>query len=171
MSFEYATTSNPIHEQITRLVQADLRQVSIDARIRYVPTTYFFAHDGYLANRDLDFAEFVRTLDADPSGSAGSGAYDSANIPTTANGFSGPNYAGYKNSRFDQLSRAAAAEMDRGKRAPLFAEMQQIFAEDLPALPLYVRAKIEVHKASLANWDTSGGPTEATYKAAALYFR
>ena len=181
LSFEYATTSDNIHQQIATLVQTDLRKVGMDARLRNVPATYYFARDGYLAKRELDFAEFVRTLDADPSGSAGSPAYDSANIPTAANGFGGLNYAGgvrrpvetgvARRRGVDGLPVWANAEVDRGKRAPLFAEMQQIFAEDLPALPLYVQARIEVHKANLVNWDTSGGPTQPTYKAAAMYFK
>jgi peptide/nickel transport system substrate-binding protein len=166
LSFEYATTGGNLHQLITQQVQADLRQVGIDARINLIPTTYYFAHDGYLAKRQLDFAEFIRTLDTDPSGSD----YESANIPTASNSYNGLNYSGYNNPRYDQLSRSASAEIDRSKRAPLFAEMQQIFAEDLPALPLYVRAKIEVHKTSLLNWETSGGDTPATYRAAALFF-
>ncbi|MFL5735290.1 MAG: ABC transporter substrate-binding protein, partial [Chloroflexia bacterium] len=167
LSFEYATTSGKVHELTTQLVRTDLLQVGIDARVRYVPSALFFAPAGYLAQRQFDLAEFSRTLDATPGGSV----YDSASIPSTANNLAGANYSGYSNPHFDLLSRAAAGEPARTTRAPLLAEMQQIFAEDLPALPLYTRAKIEVHKASLVNWETSGGDTPATYKVAALYFK
>ena len=49
--------------------------------------------------------------------------------------------------------------------------MQQIWTEDIPVIPLYVRAKIEVHKNSLVNWEVSGGTTQSTYKATIMYFK
>jgi peptide/nickel transport system substrate-binding protein len=168
LSFDYATTAgNKLREQVTQLVQADLKKVGIDARLKYVPSDVYFADDGYLAKREHDFAQYAWVLDADPSGSL----YDSQYVPSEANNYSGANYPGYKNDRYDQLSRAASNELQRSKRVPLFAEMQQIWNDDLPTVPLFTRLNIEVHKQNLANWQTSAGTTYPTYMSAAMYFK
>lgn len=168
LSFDYSTTAgNKLREQVTQLVAADLKQIGVQANLKYVPSDEFFANDGYLAKRAHDFAEYTWVLDVDPSGSL----YDSQNIPTPDNNYSGANYPGYSNPQFDQLSRAAANELDRSKRAPMFAQMQQIWNDELPSIPLFTRLTIEVHKANLVNWDTSPGTTNPTYKAASMYFK
>ena len=168
LSFDYATTAgNKFREQVTQLVQADLKQIGVQANLKYIPSDQYFADDGYLAKRQFDFAEYTWVLDVDPSGSL----FDSQYIPSADNNYSGANYPGYKNSQFDQLSRGAANELERAKREPMFAQMQQIFNQDLPTLPLFTRLNIEVHKANLVNWDVSSGTTYATYRAAAMYFK
>jgi len=168
LEFDYATTAgNAIRQQVTQLVAADLQKVGVKANLKYVPASEYFGDDGYLAKRQLDFAEYAWILDVDPGGSL----YDSQYIPSEANNYSGSNYPGYKSSKYDELSRGAANELDRTKRAPMFAEMQQIWTDDLPAIPLYTRLNIEVHKNSLVNWETSSGTTYATYKAANMYFK
>lgn len=168
LAFDYATTAgNKLREQVTQLVANDLKQIGVQANLKYEPSDTYFANDGYLAKRAHDFAEYTWVLDVDPSGSL----YDSQNIPTPDNNYSGANYPGYSNPKFDQLSRQAANELDRSKRAPMFAEMQQIWNDELPSIPLFTRLTIEVHKSNLANWDTSPGTTNPTYKAAAMYFK
>jgi peptide/nickel transport system substrate-binding protein len=168
LSFDYATTAgNKIREQVTQLVAADLKVVGIDAKLKYVPASQYFGDDGYLAKRQHDFAEYAWILDVDPGGSL----YDSQYVPSADNNYSGSNYPGYKNAKFDELSRAAANELDRTKRAPMFAEMQQVWTDDLPTIPLYTRLNIEVRKENLVNWETSAGTTYGTYKIAAMYFK
>jgi len=168
LEFNYATTAgNAIRQQVTQLVAADLKAVGANAILKYVPAAEFFGDDGYLARRQHDLGEYAWILDVDP----GSTLYDSQYIPSEANNFSGSNYPGYKNDKFDTLSRASNNEIDRTKRAPLFAEMQQIWTDDLPAIPLYTRLNIEVHKDNLVNWETSAGTTYATYKASNMYFK
>jgi peptide/nickel transport system substrate-binding protein len=168
LSFDYATVAgNKTREQITQLVANDLKQVGIDAKLKYVPSDYYFADDGYLSRREHDLGQYAWTLDVDPGGQL----YDSQLIPSEGNNYSGGNYPGFRNARFDELSRAAANEIDRNARAPLFAEMQSIWTEELPAIPIYVRSKIEVHKNNLVNWEVSGGIVYVTYKVAAMYFK
>ena len=64
----------------------------------------------------------------------------SDNIPTSDNGWSGQNYPGYSNKRMDDLIDSLELELDLDKRLTLWAELQRLYAEDLPALPLFFRA-------------------------------
>jgi peptide/nickel transport system substrate-binding protein len=168
LSFDYATTAaNKTREQITQLVAADLKAVGIDAKLKYVPSAEYFGDDGYLARRQHDFAQYAWILDVDP----GNTLYDSQYVPSAENNYSGSNYPGYRSAAYDRLSRAANNEIERPKRIALFAEAQSIWSDDLPAIPLYPRANIEVHKDSLVGWDVSSGTVYSVYKSQTMYFK
>jgi peptide/nickel transport system substrate-binding protein len=168
LSFLYgATTGSRTRATIGQSVIQDLRKIGIETTYRSLPPTIFFDDGGYLEARQFDLAGFTVVLDVEPNGTR----YDSQYIPSPQNNYTGTNYSGYRNPRFDQLARQEVSEVERSARAPLFAEMQSIIAEDVPSIPLYTRLHIEVHKVNLMNWDTSGGTTYTTYKAAAMYFK
>ncbi len=61
-------------------------------------------------------------------------------VPSKANNFAGENVGGYRNPRMDALLDAIEVELDRDKRRLLWAELQALYAEDLPDLPLTFRA-------------------------------
>jgi peptide/nickel transport system substrate-binding protein len=50
----------------------------------------------------------------------------------------GQNYAGFHHRRISEILEEARRTADRNRRAALYAEFQQIFMEEVPALPLYV---------------------------------
>ena len=64
----------------------------------------------------------------------------SQEIPSAENNWAGQNYTGWRNDEADSLIDAIELELDRDKRKALWSRLQAIYAEDLPALPLYVRA-------------------------------
>lgn len=49
----------------------------------------------------------------------------------------GQNYTGWNNRRADELMEVGRSVADQGRRIELYREFQQLFAEELPALPLY----------------------------------
>ncbi|MDA0148929.1 peptide ABC transporter substrate-binding protein [Vibrio sp. LaRot3] len=61
-------------------------------------------------------------------------------IPTKDNGWSGQNYAGYSNPEMDKVIEQIEAELNVEKRMELWKTFQNIYATELPALPLYYRA-------------------------------
>lgn len=56
--------------------------------------------------------------------------WDSANDPSVYN-------AGWKSEQFDQLVRQALLETDSSRRAALYAQADQVMAEEYPHVPLY----------------------------------
>ena len=79
----------------------------------------------------------------------------SSAIPTQANNWSGQNYTGFVNAEMDALIGKAEVELDRETRREYWRRMQQIYAEELPVLPLYFRAEAYV----LPTWLTGIEPT------------
>ena len=59
----------------------------------------------------------------------------------------GANRGHYSNARVDALLAAAAATIDEGFRRKAFVEVQQILAEELPAIPLWYPNNEVVHSA------------------------
>jgi len=68
----------------------------------------------------------------------------SEEIPSEANGWSGQNYTGFQNAEMDQLLDDIERELDREKRKAMWRRIQEIYASELPALPLYFRADAHV---------------------------
>ena len=70
-------------------------------------------------------------------------------IPTEANGWAGQNDTGFRNAEMDGLLDELERELDRDRRKTMWQRLQQIYAEELPALPLYFRSDA-AHLAALA---------------------
>ena len=67
----------------------------------------------------------------------------------------GANRGHYRNPQFDALADQIRAEMDREKRKAACSEVQKIFAEDLPYVPLWFTDVVSVHRRSLGSLDLS----------------
>jgi peptide/nickel transport system substrate-binding protein len=80
----------------------------------------------------------------------------SSQIPTAANNWAGANYIAFDNKRMDTLIDQAETELDPAKGKVLWAEMQKIYADELPVLPLYFRADPHVIPKWLAGYTPTG---------------
>ncbi|MBC7093262.1 peptide ABC transporter substrate-binding protein [Candidatus Bipolaricaulota bacterium] len=74
------------------------------------------------------------------------------NVPRRANAFAGSNVTGWINDEYDRLHFAALSEFDLDQRAHIIREMQVIFNEELPFVPLYERVEILTVKVGLVNY-------------------
>ena len=86
----------------------------------------------------------------------------SKEIPTAKNAYSGQNYPGFVNKEADSLIDAVSKEFDKAKRQKLMARLQEIYTEELPVLPLYLRASISVNPSNLKNFALTGHQYPAT---------
>lgn len=136
LSFEFGTTAgNRTREQVQQVLQSQWRQIGVEARVRNEPPRTFFG-DTMRMRRfgGLAMYAWVSAPQSVPRSSL-----HSDQIPSAANGWSGQNTPGYRNSEMDRLLDAAEIELDPARRRALFAGIQRLYAEDLPALPLYFR--------------------------------
>lgn len=68
----------------------------------------------------------------------------SSMIPSEANGWGGQNYTGYNNPEMDKTLDRMKFECEPKQNQALWDEMQSLYANDLPALPLYFRSNADV---------------------------
>jgi len=64
-------------------------------------------------------------------------------------GTSARNITGYADPAFDTLARSAAGYVTRAERRPLYLELQRIWSDALPGLPLYQELGVDVVPAGL----------------------
>jgi peptide/nickel transport system substrate-binding protein len=119
-------TGLPIVASIAVQVQAQLRAVGIDATLRSYDASVVFAHDGPFARGDFDLAFFQFFNYNDPDA-----ALFFSCAARAPNGF---NYARWCNPRYEQLSTAAVATVDRSVRRALYAQMERIILDDAPVI-------------------------------------
>ena len=123
-------------EQVQQVLQSQWRQLGIDVRIRNEPARVFF---GETVTKRKFSALALFAWSAAPENVPRTTLH-SQEIPTPENNWAGQNYTGYRNVEVDGLIDVIEIELDRDKRKALWSRLQVIYAEDLPALPLYVRA-------------------------------
>ena len=138
LSFELMTTAgNRSRELVEQVLQSQWRALGIDIRIRNEPARVFF---GQTVTQRKYPAMAMYAWISSPENVPRTTLY-SKEIPTAQNNWSGQNSPGFKNAEMDQLIDKVEVELDRDKRRAMWQRMQQIYAEQLPVLPLYFRAE------------------------------
>ena len=69
--------------------------------------------------------------------------YESSQIPNSQNNWLGANIAGYNNQQYDAACQAARQTRpdDAENYQQRYAEVQRLFAEELPVIPLFFRVR------------------------------
>ncbi|SDG28730.1 peptide/nickel transport system substrate-binding protein [Limimonas halophila] len=146
------TAGNRVRELVQTTLQSQWKAVGVDVRIANQPARVFFGET--MAKRDYKAMGMYAWLSAPRS--VPRTTLHSDHIPTADNNWSGQNYPGYTNKRMDELLTRIETELDTQKRHELFAEMQRLYAKDLPALPLYWRAQAHVLPTWLTGFRATG---------------
>ncbi len=116
-----------LNKRILDTVQAQWRKVGIEVTLEDRRMTEV------LPKRDFDLV-FYTWVNApefllEP-------VYGKSGIPSAENGYRGLNFPGFDNEEMNKVVSALTIEMDPAKRLLLWRRAQQIYAEELPALPL-----------------------------------
>ena len=152
------TAGNRTRELVEQVIQSQWRELGIDVRIRNEPPRVFFGET--VARRKftgLAMFAWVSSPESSPRG-----VLHSEEIPRPENGWSGNNVAAYANPEADRLTDAIEVELDAERRRALWAELQALYAEDLPALPLYFRANAYIRPKWLAGVRPTGHQFSST---------
>lgn len=117
--------------EIAEVLQEFLRQVGIDVELDIFEwaTTFTVLREEPLPYHLFTFGWLTTTSDADYTLYSN---YRSDQLPPES-----WNSWRYSNERVDELLAEARASVDIEERESLYAEVQEILAEDLPALPIY----------------------------------
>lgn len=130
------TAGSRSRDLVAQVLQAQWRKVGVEVRLRSEPPRVFFGDT--VTRRKFPHMALFAWYSAPES--VPRTTLHSSMIPSEGNNWAGQNYPGYVNPRMDQLIDAIEVELDHGKRVALWRELQQLYAEDLPALPLFFRA-------------------------------
>lgn len=156
--FEIVTTAgNAVRERSQQLFIDQWKQVGISVKVNNAPSAVVFASDFIEHASEGKWMAFMFAWTSS-LGEAGQ-LFQNKNlnsgqisVPDKSNNFAGQNIGGWKNDEFDKLTSEGAVEFDEAKRKQLFAQAQQVWAEDVPALPLRFRSNYYVTKKDLVNY-------------------
>ncbi len=141
LEFSYETTTATQRQQATQVMAQSMAQCGIKVNLNYYPASEWFADppEGKLFGRRFDLGQFAWLTGVEPPCEL----YLGTEIPTEANGWAGQNETGYNNPEYDKVCNAAKQSLPG---EPAYDEnhlkAQEIFAQDLPVVPLYLRLKL-----------------------------
>ncbi|HEX7035222.1 MAG TPA: peptide ABC transporter substrate-binding protein [Pseudomonadales bacterium] len=152
LRFEIVSTAgDKSRELVEQVLQSQWREAGIDLRIRNETPRVFFGDTlPRRAFEDMALYGIAATPEPVPRQTLHSSA-----IPSAANNFSGLNFPGFADAEVDRLIEALETELDPEARLPIWHRLQQIYADELPALPLFFRTNPYV----LPRWLTGVRPT------------
>ena len=139
-----------MRQSIAEIVQASLRE-TCGIGIEIVPQSGVEMYSEWpistVFGRQFDLAQYAWLLRGEPS----CDLYTSDEVPRAGKVF-GQNASGYSRTEFDQACAAALEGQSREGIASAHYTAQQIFAEDLPSLPLFFRQRIGVARPELSGF-------------------
>jgi peptide/nickel transport system substrate-binding protein len=137
LRFAFMTTAgNKTRELIQQVLQSQWRKVGIDVRIRNEPPRVFFGET--VTKRRFRGLAMYAWLSAPRNVPRTS--LHSETIPTEVNGWSGQNYAGFRNPEMDTVLDDVEIICEPKANQALWNRLQTIYSNELPVLPLYFRA-------------------------------
>lgn len=147
-----STAGNTTRERVQQVLQDMWKKVGIDVRIRNEPARVFFGET--VSKRQFSAMAMFAWISAPEN--VPRSTLHSEEIPSEQNGWSGQNYTGYSNPAMDQLLDAIEIELDPEARRTLWSDLQEIYAQELPAIPLYFRAETHIWPHWLKNIQPTG---------------
>jgi peptide/nickel transport system substrate-binding protein len=156
LSIEFMTTAgNRTRETVQQVLQSQWRRLGIDVRLRNEPARVFFGETmRKRAYTGLAMYAWVSSPENAPRSTL-----HSNEIPVAEKGFAGQNTPGFRNAEMDKLIDDIEVELDKEKRRVMWHRIQEIYAEELPVLPLFSRADPYI----VPKWLTGMVPTGHQY--------
>jgi peptide/nickel transport system substrate-binding protein len=153
LALELMTTAgNRTRELVEQVLQSQWKAIGVDIRIKNEAPRVFFGQT--VTQRKFTGLAMFAWISAPES--VPRTTLHSDHIPTESNNYSGQNYTGFKNAEMDKLIEDISIELDRTKRKALWRRLQEIYATELPVIPLYFRAEPYILPKWLAGLEPTG---------------
>lgn len=153
LSFEVVTTAgNRLREAEEQVLLQQWKAACIEVTVKNEPARILFG--GTLKHRTytgLAMYGWTSMVGEVPRTTLGTDA-----IPTATNNYGGANYIAFSDPKMDADIAAAQTELDPAKRKALWADMQRLYVDHLPALPLFFRADGHVTPTWLRGYAPTG---------------
>lgn len=173
LKVSYLVPADDEHQEAAALIQENLEACGFEVEIRTMEWQELLSAgpEGPVFGRNFDLAQFGWAAVDD----AGCALYLSSEIPGPypehSKGWGGSNAGGYSNQEYDQVCRASLLTLPAlessagaGRSAP------EIFAEDLPVLPLYTHSGIFASRSDLCGLSVESAGTDALWNLEAVNY-
>lgn len=146
----YDTTQALQRRQAAEILVASLQACGIGVQVNFHPAQEFYAEgpQGLLFGRNFDLAQYAigGALEATCRN------FMSDQVPNAQNHWIGANVEGFQSAEYDTLCRQALQSLpEEQSYQQAYAKLQQLFASQLPAIPLYARPRLAASRPDLCN--------------------
>ena len=152
LAFKWSSTTATLRKDIMQLGQANLRECGIDVTLEHLPSDEWFADGpaGPLFGRHFDLGEYSWFTSTKPP----CDLYLSSEIPRDEDFWEGTNAPGYSNPEYDQVCNDALQALPgTPEYTDNHLKAQEIFAEDLPTVPLFPLLKVAAARPEVVGFD------------------
>jgi peptide/nickel transport system substrate-binding protein len=141
LALEFSTSTGVrVRELLQQVMQSEWRHIGVATEIRNEPARTLFGETlKHRRFQGLAMFAWVEGIESTPRQILHSGE-----IPTAANTWGGGNYTDFRDATMDADIDAMEKQLDPARRRALWADMQRIYAEQLPVLPLFFGAEAHV---------------------------
>jgi peptide/nickel transport system substrate-binding protein len=154
-------------EQVEQLIQSNLKTIGAQMEIDNKPAKAFFGE--FARHRKFPHMSFYAWISSPDSWS--NTLWQSDYIPSKENNWQGQNYPGWRNEEVTEILKGIPEILDEQKRKVKMARVQELYAEDLPVIPMYFRPVVAVTRPDLENYRPTGTLTPATWNSHAWSFK
>ncbi len=144
LAFKWRSTTAEPRVAYMQIYQQNLLECGIELSIENLPVGDFFADgpEGAIWGRRFDLASFAWLTGVEPPCSL----YLSSQIPSQENKWVGQNHTGFSDPEYDAACKAAMRSLPGTPEYQQYHhQAQRIFAQKLPAIPLFSRLKLGVY--------------------------
>jgi peptide/nickel transport system substrate-binding protein len=155
----YQTSINAPRQKTQAIVKAAAAKAGIEMELKSVTSSVYFSSDP--ANWDTyshfgtDIQMYTTTM-TQPDPQRFMDQFCSWETATKENKWQGRNITRWKNEEYDRTWKAAEAEMDPAKRAPLFMKMNDLVIQHAVVVPVVWRPRVAGIGLKLRNAEQSG---------------
>jgi peptide/nickel transport system substrate-binding protein len=179
--FTLFTTPATQRQQAAQMIVESLAQCGIQVELVTLPVEEFYAPgpEGVVFGRNFDLAQFAWFTDARPRCEM----WITEQIPGDPNildeggnavfpfGWSGLNEAGYSNPEYDAVCHAALGALPgEAGYVQNHLQAQELFAIELPSIPLYTRLKLAVARVDMCGFEMDPTASSELWNLEALDF-
>lgn len=159
LSLTFTTTAgNKSREVIQQSIQSDWKKIGIDTVIKNEPARVLFGN----TMRERQFTGGVMYAWLSSPQNIPKTTLHSSMIPSAENNFAGQNYPAYKNPAMDKIIDDLDVTCAPDANTKLWHDLQKLYAEELPSLPLYYRAEAFFMPAWLQGVEPTGHQNPST---------
>ncbi len=153
LTLNYYTTPALQRRQVVDILTKSLAQCQIGLNVQYYSQNDLYAPgpEGLLFGRRFDLIEYAMATDGiEPP----CDWFTSTEIPNADNHWVGTNVTGYSSPDYDAACHAAQLSLPgEPTYKTSYQQVQSLFANDLPAIPLYFRLKVAAARADVCHFD------------------
>ncbi|HEY9089509.1 MAG TPA: peptide ABC transporter substrate-binding protein [Anaerolineaceae bacterium] len=151
LEVNYLTTQAPVRVDLANHLIESMAACGIAVNLQALTPDELYAPgpDGPLFGRKFDMAQFSWQAD----NLSPCTLYETSQIPTSSNYWVGANVSGYSSAAFDEVCRAARSLLpgENGYEQQN-ADVQRLFSQELPAIPLYFQLNVAVTRPEICNF-------------------